>query len=325
MRRTAVPAVLLALTITAVACGDDDSSDATDVSLVPASPPDSVPAPSVDVPEETPTSLVVTELTAGTGAEAAAGDIVMVNYVGVRSEDGTQFDSSYGRTPYPVRLGDGAVIAGWDQGLVGVQAGEQVQLDIPSDLAYGNVDRGEVIKAGDALTFVIDVLAVIPPNDPADEPTADEIPTSEALVAELTTDDTVAGDGTTADLGMTVFVNYVIARADNGAVLEDTWPPVGVRDSAPAETSTTTDSSSPGSTSTTAPTSSGAVDLPKQMILVQGQEIPGLIDGIVGMKVGGRRTVTVPFEEAYGAEGRPPMGLPAETDIVIVVDLVGAY
>ena len=59
-------------------------------------------------------------------------------------------------------LGSGGVIQGWDEGLVGAQAGSRIQLDIPAVLAYGDQRFGEVIQAGDALTFVIDVMAVDP-------------------------------------------------------------------------------------------------------------------------------------------------------------------
>ena len=130
-----------------------------------------VSVPAVSLPAATPTELVVTEITPGEGPEAAAGDTVFVNYVGVRSEDGQEFDSNYGSDPYPVTLGAGGVIAGWDQGLVGSTAGQRLQLDIPNDLAYGDQPRGDVIQAGDALSFVIDIVAVVPATDQADAPT----------------------------------------------------------------------------------------------------------------------------------------------------------
>ena len=52
------------------------------------------------------------------------------------------------------------MIQGWEQGLLGAQEGGRYQLDIPADLAYGDSARGDVIRAGDALTFVIDVVSV---------------------------------------------------------------------------------------------------------------------------------------------------------------------
>ena len=137
-----------------------------DTTPVDTTPPVTYPTPDkpeVSIPDETPTELVVTVLKPGDGPEAAVGDTVVVHYVGVRTEDGTEFDNSYDRgQPFPVVVGQGSVIAGWDQGLVGAQKGEQLQLDIPADLAYGDNPRGDVIQPGDALTFVIDVMDVIP-------------------------------------------------------------------------------------------------------------------------------------------------------------------
>lgn len=119
--------------------------------------------PEVEIPSEPPTELQVTTLVEGEGPEAAAGDTVTVHYVGVLSADGTEFDNSYDTgSPYPVVLGSGSVIDGWEQGLVGAQAGERLQLDIPAELAYGDTGSGAIIQPGDALTFVIDVMAVTP-------------------------------------------------------------------------------------------------------------------------------------------------------------------
>jgi peptidylprolyl isomerase len=118
--------------------------------------------PSVQVPEEPPTVLVVTTIEPGTGPEAQVGDTIEVNYVGVRSADGVEFDNSFDRgATFPFTLGQGAVIQGWDEGLVGARAGEILQLDIPADLAYGDADRG-VIRPGDALSFVVEVVSITP-------------------------------------------------------------------------------------------------------------------------------------------------------------------
>jgi peptidylprolyl isomerase len=79
-----------------------------------------------------------------------------VNYVGVSYLTGAEFDASWNRSdPFVFQLGENQVIDGWDQGLVGVKEGSRVQLDIPSELAYG--DNG---RLPGPLRFVIDVLAV---------------------------------------------------------------------------------------------------------------------------------------------------------------------
>lgn len=143
---------------------DDLTADLTDVTTAPTDPPPPPPdKPDVAIPSELPDELTVTTLTEGSGPEAATGDLVSVYYVGVRSEDGAEFDANYdGTQPITVELGVGTVIEGWEQGLLGVQEGGRYQLDIPAELAYGDAPRGDVIQAGDALTFVVDVVAVEP-------------------------------------------------------------------------------------------------------------------------------------------------------------------
>lgn len=118
--------------------------------------------PSVELPAEIPTELVITDLVEGNGEPAKPGDTLSVRYVGVLSKDGTEFDSNWDQPePYPVVLGTGSVIVGWDQGLVGVKAGGRRQLDIPSALAYGETGSGSgVIGPNEALTFVIDVVSI---------------------------------------------------------------------------------------------------------------------------------------------------------------------
>jgi cyclophilin family peptidyl-prolyl cis-trans isomerase len=164
------------------ACGDDDDRVPV-LDTSPTQPPATeaptttidTGKPAVSLPEQLPTELVVTDLVEGTGEPAKKGDSITVNYVGVRSEDGTEFDNSYDRgQPYTLTLGEGGVIAGWDEGLIGAKAGGRRQLDIPAALAYGNQGAGEVIKPGDALSFVIDVVSITPaPVPPTLAPMAD--------------------------------------------------------------------------------------------------------------------------------------------------------
>jgi peptidylprolyl isomerase len=104
------------------------------------------------------TELKVTPVIEGTGAAAAAGQSVTVNYVGVTYATGVQFDASWDKgQPFTFTLGQGGVIPGWDQGLAGVKVGSRVQLDIPSNLAYG--DNPEGGQPAGALRFVVDLLA----------------------------------------------------------------------------------------------------------------------------------------------------------------------
>ena len=110
---------------------------------------------------EPPTDLVVTDITAGDGAEATAGSTVEVHYVGVAHSTGEEFDASYNRgQPLSFRLGVGQVISGWDQGVTGMKVGGRRQLVIPPHLGYGDRGAGGAIGPGETLIFVVDLLGV---------------------------------------------------------------------------------------------------------------------------------------------------------------------
>jgi len=118
--------------------------------------------PEIDfVDPDPPTDLVVTELSEGDGPAAISGSTVSVHYVGVAHSTGEEFDASYNRgTPLQFRLGSGQVIAGWDQGVQGMKVGGRRQLLIPPHLGYGDRGAGGVIKPGETLVFVVDLLEV---------------------------------------------------------------------------------------------------------------------------------------------------------------------
>jgi peptidylprolyl isomerase len=180
----AVVVVLAALFAYSALSGDDDSSDTASDETTSTTVADSTTttvtysnpelaqevldreAPDVEPPpEDTPADALEKEtLIEGEGDAAAAGDQLMVNYAGV-TPDGNQFDSSFqeGRDPLPVQLGQGGVIPGWDQGLVGVKIGERVRLVIGSENAYGaQGNSGAGIPPNSPLAFVVDVVDITP-------------------------------------------------------------------------------------------------------------------------------------------------------------------
>lgn len=119
--------------------------------------------PAVDVPagEEPPAELVLDDIEVGSGPEAVAGQPVEVHYVGVAWSDGQQFDASWDRNDtFSFGLGQGQVIAGWDQGVAGMKVGGRRRITIPPHLGYGAQGAGGVIKGGETLVFVVDLLAV---------------------------------------------------------------------------------------------------------------------------------------------------------------------
>ncbi len=119
--------------------------------------------PTVSIPADTapPTELVIADLTVGDGAEAVAGKTVHVHYVGVAWSTGQQFDASWDRgASFDFALGAGQVISGWDQGVAGMKVGGRRQLTIPPDLGYGSRGAGPLIKGGETLVFVVDLVTV---------------------------------------------------------------------------------------------------------------------------------------------------------------------
>ena len=111
---------------------------------------------------------------------------MFVNYVGVRSEDGTEFDNNYGGDPFPVTLGTGGVIAGWDQGLVG-RTPAAAAARHPQRLAYGDSRGATSSRPATRCRSSSTCVAVVPPTDPADAPT--DIPTSDELVDRADVED----------------------------------------------------------------------------------------------------------------------------------------
>lgn len=103
--------------------------------------------------------LKIEDLKVGTGAEAKTGSTVTVNYTGTLT-DGTKFDSSYDRNqPFDFTLGQGQVIQGWEQGIVGMKVGGKRKLTIPPSLGYGDQATGP-IPANSTLIFEVELLAV---------------------------------------------------------------------------------------------------------------------------------------------------------------------
>ena len=118
--------------------------------------------PSITIPAgDAPAERVLEDLELGEGTEAVAGTNVTVHYVGVAWSNGQQFDASWDRNDtFSFRLGAGQVISGWDQGVAGMRVGGRRSITIPPHLGYGAAGAGGVIKGGETLVFVVDLLDV---------------------------------------------------------------------------------------------------------------------------------------------------------------------
>jgi FKBP-type peptidyl-prolyl cis-trans isomerase FkpA len=108
----------------------------------------------------TESGLQMEELTVGTGATAEAGQNVIVHYTGWLT-NGTKFDSSKDRNdPFQFGLGQRQVIAGWDEGVQGMQIGGVRKLTIPPELGYGARGAGGVIPPNATLVFEVELLGI---------------------------------------------------------------------------------------------------------------------------------------------------------------------
>ena len=168
---------VLALTV-AAGCGGDDTETAdfsvdapatkTQAAETNAAAPDAAtPAadgdkPKVQIPSGPPPKQLETrDIKKGTGATAKAGDEVSMNYVGVSYSTKKQFDASYDRgEPFTFTLGQGAVIDGWDEGIVGMKVGGRRELIIPPDKGYGAQGQPPSIKPNETLVFIVDLVDV---------------------------------------------------------------------------------------------------------------------------------------------------------------------
>ena len=112
-------------------------------------------------------SLQKIELTPGNGAEIKSGQNALVHYTGwlydaaAPENKGKQFDSSVGGEPFECSLGAGHVIAGWDQGVVGLKVGGKRRLVIPAEMGYGARGAGGgLIPPNAALVFDVELVEI---------------------------------------------------------------------------------------------------------------------------------------------------------------------
>ena len=166
--------------------------------------------------DRTPQNLVIEDVTAGTGEEALVGDLLEVKYVGALLDDGSEFDASWNRgQTFFVPIGVGAVIPGWDQGIVGMREGGRRLLIIPAELAYGSAGAGSAIPPNAALVFVVDLISVVDLPMP-------QIPDTTEIGGSLEVEDLAEGSGEVVESGDTVSVHYLGTLTD-GTVFDSSW------------------------------------------------------------------------------------------------------
>jgi peptidylprolyl isomerase len=303
-------ALLLATSLALVGCGSGASGESDDEAVATESgigvSGEFGDKPELDLPEGEPSDdLVVEVLSEGDGDEVEDGDYLIADYLGQTWEpaeggEANVFDNSYDRgEPGGFSIGVGAVIPGWDEGLVGQTTGSRVLLSIPPDKAYADSPpQGSTIEAGATLVFVVDLVDTFgadagisgtPVSDlPADLPTVSgegaeqptvEFPASATPVATSTADVVVDGDGD--DLGERLVIKVVQASYTTKETQFSSW------------------------------------DEGAGPITMSPDQLPGLGEALEGRKVGTRAVVRIAAADNVTEEA------PAGEPIVIVVDVIG--
>ncbi len=234
---------------------------------------------------KTASGLQYQELKAGDGPAAKAGDIVSVHYTG-KLTDGKKFDSSLDRgQPFQFALGQGQVIKGWDEGIALMKKGGKAILTIPPELGYGARGAGGVIPPNATLVFEVELVNILAgaPAAPTKVDDADYQTTASGLKYY----DFVVGTGASPKQGQQVTVHYTGWLVDGKKFDSslDRGQPFG-------------------------------------FAIGAGQVIRGWDEGVMSMKVGGKRQLVIPAELGYGARGAGGV-IPPNATLIFEVELLG--
>jgi peptidylprolyl isomerase len=258
------------------------------------------PTVTVGADTKNTTQLTVKDLVEGTGDPVKAGATVTAQYLGIGASTGKEFDSSWSRGS-AAQFSLAQVIQGWQDGIPGMKMGGRRLLVIPAAEAYGaNPPSGSTIQKDEVLVFVVDLV-------PTPTPTAGPHVTGNAGV-------TVSGDGTKAP---TITVSKETASTKDLTIQD-----IAVGTSTEATTASTVTVQYVGVGGITGKTFDSTFTSGQPASFPLAQVIAGFRDGIAGMKVGGRRLIVIPADQAYGAT--PPSGTTIQKNepLVFVVDLV---
>ncbi len=218
----------------------------------------------------------------GTGKKPQAGDKVVVHYTGKLTND-TVFDSSVGRgQPFTFKLGVGQVIKGWDEAFQLLQVGDKATIKFGPELGYGAQAQGK-IPSNSTLIFDVELLDVIEGVRPWDGKGKDTITTASGLKYIMF--ERKAGEKVTAGSKATVHYSGYFTDGKMFDSSVERGQPFGLK-------------------------------------VGVGQVIPGWDEGLQLLHVGEKAKFIIPYQLAYGEQGRPPQ-IPAKSDLIFDVEILG--
>ncbi|MGH3487585.1 MAG: FKBP-type peptidyl-prolyl cis-trans isomerase [Actinopolymorphaceae bacterium] len=244
----------------------------------------------------------------GTGSKVAAGQEVVVDYVGVNGRDSKEFDSSW-KQGQSVTFGlqKGRLIPGFYNGLVGKSVGDRVLVTMPPKDGYGQQGQPKVgIKGTDSLVFVIDVkdaytplpqakgeAVAPPPGLPTVKVTDKGVPESISVPkgaeppTKLVAQPLIKGEGEKIDAKATVNFHYAAVNWRTGKEFDSSWK------------------------------------RQQHENLPLGQTtVAGLREGLVGQTAGSRVLLVVPPDKGFGRDLQNTDVKKTDT-VVFVVDILG--
>jgi len=231
---------------------------------------------------KTASGLEYTITAKGNGRQAKVGDKVKVHYTGTLT-DGTKFDSSVDRgEPFEFLLGAGRVIAGWDEGIALLKEGDKATFKIPAALGYGEQGQGS-IPPNSVLMFDVELIKATPMIVAFDikGKAVNKTPSGLEVIKIV---ENPKGKAVVA--GSRVKVHYTGYLKANNKIFDSS-----VERGQPAEFS-----------------------------IGVGQVIRGWDEGVVMMKEGDKYRFIIPYQLAYGENGRP--GIPAKSNLIFDVELI---
>ena len=246
--------------------------------------------PPVFLPSAPVTELLITDNKVGTGLPIRRDSEFSANFIGCGQHTRQQFESSWD-IGEPGTFAIKTSIAGWAKGLLGMRVGGRRTLTIPGALGYGPNPASPDIKPNETLVYVIDLVSVKrPPNPKVLAAVMERGKPTIALPIKSSTDivvtDDIVGTGPAVKAESTVLAHYLGVGATTRAEFLSSW----------------------------------ALGHPIEF-QIKTLSLTSWAQSLVGMRVGGRRTVVLPGTFAYGDHPPDPKIKPNET-LILVVDLI---